>query len=60
MKKKPDEENFDEALAQAYRSWTATTLPSSLTTLFDSVPDPLPEGTSFMGRDLSLRQLAHA
>jgi ribosomal protein S8 len=24
MKKKDDEENFDEAVAQAYRAWTAT------------------------------------
>lgn len=44
MKKKPDEENFDEALAQAYRTWAPTTLPSSLTSLFDSIPDTLPEG----------------
>lgn len=46
MKKKPDEENFDEALAQAYRTWAPTTLPSSLTSLFASIPDTLPEGKS--------------
>jgi amyloid beta precursor protein binding protein 1 len=42
MKRKPDEENFDEALAQAYRAWTPTTLPSHLTALFSTLPDTLP------------------
>ena len=34
MKRKPDEENFDEALAQAYRVWTPTTVPSEIAALF--------------------------
>ncbi|KAG8931742.1 hypothetical protein FRC02_002294 [Tulasnella sp. 418] len=34
MKKKDDEENFDEAHAQAYRAWTATTVPSDIEALF--------------------------
>ena len=34
MKIKPDEENFDEALAQAYRAWTPTTVPSEIISLF--------------------------
>jgi NEDD8-activating enzyme E1 regulatory subunit len=42
MKRKPDEENFDEALSQAYRAYTPTNLPSHLTTLFASLPDSPP------------------
>ena len=34
MKKKIDEENFDEAEAQAYRCWTSTTVPSEIRALF--------------------------
>lgn len=34
MKVKLDEENFDEAEAQAYRAWSATTVPSDITPLF--------------------------
>jgi len=34
MKKKIDEENFDEAEAQAYRCWTPTVVPSETTSLF--------------------------
>lgn len=34
MKKKIDEENFDEAEAQAYRCWTPTVVPSEITSLF--------------------------
>lgn len=34
MKKKHDEENFDEAEAQAYRAWTETTVPSEISSLF--------------------------
>ncbi|KZT21923.1 hypothetical protein NEOLEDRAFT_1138679 [Neolentinus lepideus HHB14362 ss-1] len=34
MKKKLDEENFDEAEAQAYRAWTETTIPSEISSLF--------------------------
>ncbi|KAI0029905.1 hypothetical protein K488DRAFT_55368 [Vararia minispora EC-137] len=41
MKRKPDEENFDEALAQAYRAWTPTAVPSDLIKLFAALPDPL-------------------
>ncbi|KAL0570651.1 hypothetical protein V5O48_011318 [Marasmius crinis-equi] len=35
LKKKIDEENFDEAEAQAYRCWTETTVPSDIAKLFD-------------------------
>ena len=34
MKKKIDEENFDEAVAQAYRAWTPTVVPSGIAALF--------------------------
>ena len=34
MRIKSDEENFDEALAQAYRAWTPTTVPSEISSLF--------------------------
>ncbi|KDQ55457.1 hypothetical protein JAAARDRAFT_71311 [Jaapia argillacea MUCL 33604] len=34
MKKKVDEENFDEAEAQAYRAWTETGVPSEISSLF--------------------------
>ncbi|ESK92748.1 nedd8 activating enzyme e1 subunit 1 [Moniliophthora roreri MCA 2997] len=34
MKKKIDEENFDEAETQTYRSWTETTVPSDVAALF--------------------------
>ena len=33
MRKKIDEENFEEAEAQAYRAWTPTTIPSDIKTL---------------------------
>ncbi|KAH9476223.1 NEDD8-activating enzyme E1 regulatory subunit [Psilocybe cubensis] len=35
MRKKPDEENFEEAEAQAYRAWTKTVVPSETRALFD-------------------------
>jgi hypothetical protein len=35
MKRKIDEENFEEAGAQAYRSWTETKVPSEVAELFD-------------------------
>lgn len=35
MKLKIDEENFEEAEAQAYRSWTETKVPSEVAELFD-------------------------
>ncbi|KAK7472477.1 hypothetical protein VKT23_000592 [Stygiomarasmius scandens] len=35
MKTKFDEENFDEAEAQAYRSWTETNIPSDIRALFN-------------------------
>lgn len=35
MKRKPDEENFDEAFAQAYRAWTETKVPSDIVELFE-------------------------
>jgi len=34
MRKKSDEENFEEAEAQAYRAWTTTTVPSEIRELF--------------------------
>ena len=34
MRKKSDEENFEEAEAQAYRVWTTTTVPSEIRELF--------------------------
>ncbi|CAE6450337.1 unnamed protein product [Rhizoctonia solani] len=34
MKVKIDEENFDEAVAQAYRAWTPTGVPGDIQTLF--------------------------
>lgn len=34
MKVKSDEENFDEAVAQAYRVWTSTGVPGDIQTLF--------------------------
>jgi NEDD8-activating enzyme E1 regulatory subunit len=34
MRRKVDEENFDEAVAQAYRSWTPTIVPSDVAVLF--------------------------
>ncbi|KAJ3565311.1 hypothetical protein NP233_g7710 [Leucocoprinus birnbaumii] len=35
MKRKIDEENFEEAEAQAYRSWTETKVPSEVAELFE-------------------------
>ena len=35
MKKKSDEENFEEAEAQAYRCWTPTGIPSEVTQVFN-------------------------
>ena len=37
MKKKIDEENFDEAVAQAYRSWTPTVVPPDIAALFSEL-----------------------
>ncbi|KAF8178494.1 hypothetical protein BJ912DRAFT_664925 [Pholiota molesta] len=34
MRKKSDEENFEEAEAQAYRAWTTTSVPSEIRALF--------------------------
>lgn len=34
QKRNPDEENFDEAITQAYRAWTSTVTPSHLVELF--------------------------
>jgi len=34
MRKKSDEENFEEAEGQAYRAWTTTTVPSEIRDLF--------------------------
>lgn len=35
MRRKIDEENFDEAFAQAYRTWTETAVPSDISALFN-------------------------
>ena len=35
MKKNPDEENFEEAEAQAYRCWTQTSVPSEVIDVFN-------------------------
>ncbi|KAL5521178.1 hypothetical protein ACEPAG_9101 [Sanghuangporus baumii] len=35
MKRKIDEENFDEAFAQAYRAWTVTKVPFDIAQLFE-------------------------
>lgn len=40
QKRTPDEENFDEAFAQAYRAWTPTDVPSHLVELFSDVGRP--------------------
>jgi len=40
VKRKIDEENFDEALAQAYRSWTTTGVPSDIQSLFEDAKSP--------------------
>lgn len=45
LKVKPDEENFDEAEAQAYRCWTETTVPPGIASLFDD-PAISPEALS--------------
>jgi len=34
MRKKADEENFEEAETQAFRAWTPTTVPSDIKSLF--------------------------
>ncbi|KAF8273387.1 hypothetical protein EI94DRAFT_1715778 [Lactarius quietus] len=41
QKRNPDEENFDEAVAQAYRAWTPTDVPSHLVELFSAMSRPL-------------------
>ncbi|KAI6026547.1 hypothetical protein BKA83DRAFT_676286, partial [Pisolithus microcarpus] len=49
LKVKPDEENFDEAEAQAYRCWTETTVPPEIASLFDDTaisPEALRESHS--------------
>lgn len=35
MRKKSDEENFDEAASQAYRAWAKTSVPSDISALFE-------------------------
>jgi len=41
QKRNPDEENFDEAVAQAYRAWTPTVTPPHLVELFTDKTIPL-------------------
>jgi amyloid beta precursor protein binding protein 1 len=40
QKRTPDEENFEEAVAQAYRAWTPTVAPPHLVELFADVTTP--------------------
>jgi len=40
QKRTPDEENFDEAIAQAYRAWTPTATPPHLVELFTDTTMP--------------------
>ena len=40
QKRTPDEENFDEAVAQAYRAWTPTDIPPHLVELFSDTSRP--------------------
>jgi amyloid beta precursor protein binding protein 1 len=40
QKRTPDEENFEEAVAQAYRAWTPTVAPSHLVELFADMSTP--------------------
>lgn len=40
QKRTPDEENFDEAVAQAYRAWTPTDVPPHLIELFSDMSRP--------------------
>lgn len=49
MRKKSDEENFEEAEAQAYRAWTKTVVPSETRALFDDakVTSPSPVEAPF-------------
>jgi NEDD8-activating enzyme E1 regulatory subunit len=46
MKRKTDEENFDEAIAQAYRSWTPTIVPSDIAALFSEPELQQPRSSS--------------
>lgn len=39
-KRTPDEENFDEAVAQAYRAWSSTDIPPHLVELFSDTTIP--------------------
>ncbi|KDQ10726.1 hypothetical protein BOTBODRAFT_488758 [Botryobasidium botryosum FD-172 SS1] len=58
MKKKIDEENFDEAVAQAYRAWTATSVPREIEALFSdpACTNVTSESTPFF---LLLHALSH-
>lgn len=38
MRKKSDEENFEEAESQAYRCWSETNVPSDISSLFSFIP----------------------
>jgi amyloid beta precursor protein binding protein 1 len=40
QKRTPDEENFEEAVAQAYRAWTPTVIPPHLVELFTDTTTP--------------------
>ncbi|TFK21372.1 ubiquitin activating enzyme [Coprinopsis marcescibilis] len=45
MRKKADEENFEEAEAQAYRCWTETVVPSDVKSIFTPLSTPSPSHT---------------
>ena len=60
MKVKPDEENFDEALSQAYRAWTSTTVPSEIAVLFEetALKNLTPSSSTFLYMLSALQQFA--
>ncbi|KAJ3512655.1 hypothetical protein NLJ89_g3399 [Agrocybe chaxingu] len=49
MRKKSDEENFEEAESQAYRAWTATTVPSEIRDLFSDPKDMKADTNKYIG-----------
>ena len=55
MRKKSDEENFEEAEAQAYRAWTTTTVPSETRELFSD-----PKVLSLLPTSAPFFHLVHA
>lgn len=58
MRIKYDEENFEEAEAQSYRCWTATSVPSDITALFSdpALESLTPESSPFFHLLYALRE----